>query len=119
VPFIKKAWGILIGEVSKEFHKSKKNDLGEVIIPMFKLNIIFTEKFQESHKLYNRAENLALETIILATRLKVAKENKNLTLFSKIYEDISSNIKKIERFGKNKEALKAIDLVNSYIHHFS
>jgi len=119
VPYIKKAWGILIGKVSKEFQKTKTDDLGEVLIPMFKLDVIFTEKFQESHKLFNRAENLALETIILTTRLKVAKDKNNPTLFSNIYEKISDHIKNIERFGKNKEALKVIELINNYIRHFS
>jgi len=118
IPYIKKAWGILIGEISKEFQKTKIDELGELFLPVFKLDVIFTEKFQESHRLFNRADNLALETIILATRLKVAKENKNPTRFIKIYERILDYIENIERFGKNKEALKAIELVNKYIHHF-
>ncbi len=119
VPFIKKAWGILIGEVLEESQRSKEDNLGEIIIPIFKLKIIFAEKLQESHNLFNRAENLALEAIILATRLKFAKENKNNTLFSKIYDKILDYIKNIERFGKNESALKVIDLVNKYILHFS
>jgi hypothetical protein len=119
VPFIKKAWGILIGEVSEEFVRSKEDDLGEMIIPIFKLEIIFAEIFKKSHNLFNRAENLALEAIILATRIKVAKENKNLAFFSELYEKILNYTKKIKRFGKNEGALKAIDLVNKYIHHIS
>ncbi len=58
VPYIKKAWGILIGEVSQEYQKTKTDDLGDVIIPIFKLDVIFTEKLQETHKLFNRTENL-------------------------------------------------------------
>ena len=119
VPFIEKSWGILIGEVSEEFQKSKKDDLGEFIIPIFSLKVIFAEKLKESHKLYNRAENLALESIILATRLKVAYENKDKTLISKICEKISDNSNNIERFGRNKKALKAIELINRYASHFS
>ncbi|MFX0023254.1 MAG: DUF447 domain-containing protein [Candidatus Hermodarchaeota archaeon] len=119
IPFIKKAWGILIGEVSKEFQKSKNDDLGEFILPVFNLKIIFTEKLKESHKLYNRAENLALESIILATRLRVAYDNKDINLISKICEKISDNSKNVERFGRNKNALKAIELVNQYAGHFS
>lgn len=115
VPYIKKAWGILIGKVSQEFQKTKKDDLGEVIIPVFKLNVIFSEKFQESYKLFNRADNLALETIILATRLKVAKENQNQPLFSKTHEKIIDHMENIERFGKNEKALKTIELVSNYI----
>ncbi|MFX0080374.1 MAG: DUF447 domain-containing protein [Candidatus Hodarchaeota archaeon] len=115
VPYIKKAWGILIGEVSHEFQKTKLDKFGEAIIPVFKLNVIYSEKFQESSKLFNRAENLALETIILATRLKIAKENNNQPLLSKIHEKIIDHMENIERFGKNKNALKTIELVNKYI----
>jgi len=115
VPYIKKAWGILIGEVSQEYQKTKTDDLGEVIIPIFKLDVIFTEKLQETHKLFNRAENLALEAIILATRLKIAKKNQNQVLFSKIHEKIKDFIENIERFGKNKRAQKTIYLVDKYI----
>ncbi len=115
VPYIKKAWGILIGEVSQEFQKTKTDDLGEIIIPIFKLDVIFTEKLQETHKLFNRAENLALEVVILATRLKIASDNQNQALFFKINKKIKGFIDNIERFGYNKRALKAIELVNNYI----
>ncbi|MFW9826314.1 MAG: DUF447 domain-containing protein [Candidatus Thorarchaeota archaeon] len=115
VPYIKKAWGILIGEVSHEFQKTKIDELGENIIPIFKLDVIFAEKIQETYKLFNRAENIALEVIILATRLKIAKENQNEDLFIKINRKIKSYIKDVERFGYNKRALKTINLVNRYI----
>ncbi len=115
VPYIKKAWGILIGRVSQEFQKIKRDDLGEIITPVFKLDVIFSEKLQESYKLFNRADNLALETIILATRLNVAKENQNQPLFFKIQEKIIDHIDNIKRFGKNEKALKTIELVSKYI----
>jgi len=117
VPYIKKAWGILIGEVSHEFQKTKNDDLGEVIVPVFKLDVIFTEKLQETHKLFNRAENLALETIILATRLKVAGKNQNQPLFSETYKKINDYKENIKRFGKNEQALQTIDLVSRYINN--
>jgi len=115
VPYIKKAWGLLVGEVSHEFQKTKDDNFGEIVIPVFKLDVIFTEKLQETHKLFNRAENLALEATILATRLKIARESHNETKFSQIYEKIKDFIKNIERFGKNKRALKTIHLVDKYI----
>ncbi|NVM36638.1 MAG: DUF447 family protein [Candidatus Lokiarchaeota archaeon] len=115
VPYIKKAWGILIGEVSHEFQKTKNDELGEFIIPVFKLDVIFTEKLRETHKLFNRAENLALEAIILATRLKIARENQNQALFSKIHEKIKDFVENTKRFGKNERALKTIYLVDKYI----
>jgi len=112
VPYIKKAWGILIGEVSHEFQKTKMDDLGEVIIPVFKLDVIYSEKFKESNRIFNRAENLALETIILATRLKIAKEKQNRPLYIKIHEKIIDHIENIKRFGKNEKALRTIELVS-------
>ena len=115
IPYIKKAWGILVGEVSQETQKIKNNDFGEVIIPIFKLNVIFCEKFRESFKIFNRAENLALEAIILATRLKIAKKKRDNQLFLKIHEKIADYMADIERFGKNQDANKAIDLVSKYI----
>ncbi|MFX0030394.1 MAG: DUF447 domain-containing protein [Candidatus Hermodarchaeota archaeon] len=115
VPYIKKAWGILIGVIAQEFQKTKKDDIGEIVIPVLNLNIIYTEKFQESHKLFNRAENLALETIILTTRLKIAKLNHNQALFSKIYEKIIEYKESIQRFGKNNRALKTLELIDNYI----
>ncbi|MBY8990816.1 MAG: DUF447 family protein [Candidatus Lokiarchaeota archaeon] len=115
VPFITKSWGIMVGKVSHEFQKTKKDDLGEVMIPVFKLDIIFSERFRESNKLFNRAENLALEAVILATRLKIAKQNKDKTQFMKIHSKILDYIENIERFGKNKNALKVIELINDYV----
>jgi len=115
VPYIKKAWGILVGEVSQETQKIKHNDFGEMIIPIFKLNIIFCEKLRDSFKIFNRAENLALEAIILATRLKIAKNKNDNQLFFKIHEKIVDYMTNIERFGKNNDAIKAINLVSKYV----
>ena len=95
--------------------KTKIDDLGEYIMPVFKLDVIFTEKLRETQKLFNRAENLALEAIILATRLKIARENQNQALFSKIHEKIKDFVENTKRFGKNERALKTIYLVDKYI----
>ncbi|MFX1572163.1 MAG: DUF447 domain-containing protein [Promethearchaeota archaeon] len=115
IPYIKKAWGLLLGRVLQEFQKTKKDELGDINVPVFKLDVIFNKKFHESYKLFNRAENLTLETIILATRLKIAKKQKNQYLFSKLYEKMRDHIENIERFGKNKKVLKTIELVSSYM----
>jgi hypothetical protein len=115
VPYIKIAWGILICEVSQEFVKRKQDGFGEAIIPIFKLNTIFHQKIQESYKLFNRAENLALEAIILATRLKIAKRKNDQQLLHKIYKKILDHKGNIERFGKNEDALKALGLVINYV----
>ena len=115
VPYIKSAWGILIGEVSRESQKVKHDDLGEMVIPVFILNIILAEKIKESYKLFNRAENLALETVIWATKLKIAKENKDNNSINKFHKKILDNMENIGRFGKNTAALKTIELVSNYI----
>jgi len=79
------------------------------------LTIISYEKFKESFKLYNRAENLTLETILLATKLNVAIEKKEKALIRTIKRKIEENINNIKRFGKNVSALKAIEHVKDYI----
>ena len=99
----------------KEFQKVKQNELGEVKIPFFKLKVIFCDKLKQSFNLFNRAENLALEIIILATRLKVAKEMKNASLFDEIYEKIIDHMETVKNFGKNDNILKTIDHINDYI----
>ena len=115
IPYIKKAWGILIGEVSQEYQKRKSDKFGEIMIPIFKLNVIFAEKFQHSFNLFSRAENLTMESIILATRLKIAKKSDDISLFNKVHNKLSEHIENIERFGKNKRVFKAIKLLKNYI----
>ncbi len=115
IPYIKSAWGILTCKVYKEFQEIKKNDLGETIVPIFRLEVISSDLFEVSHKLFNRAENLALEVIILATRLKIAIKNKDEPLISKIFNKIKENFNDVKRFGKNEKAIKTIELVDNYI----
>lgn len=115
VPYIQKAWCILIGKVSEELQKTKQDSFGEVMIPVFVLDVIFAKKISNSFNYINRAENLAIESIILATRLKLAKNLNNKVLFCQIHEQIISHIENIERFGRNKRALKAIEIVGKYV----
>jgi hypothetical protein len=70
---------------------------------------------KDSFKLFNRAENLALESIILATRLKVAMDKNDKSLVVSIQEKIDNYAKEIERFGNNKNALKGIQVVSEYV----
>ena len=72
-------------------------------------------KLKDSSKLFNRAENLTLEALILTTRLKVAKENKNYDLMMDIQNKIDFTIKSIERFSENQEVSKSIVLIKEYI----
>jgi len=115
VPFIKEAWGILICEVESKDQRMKEDSLGVVMLTEFLLKVIYSENLRESFKIFNRSENLALEAIILATRIKVAKYSRNQELLDgllKKFRDISINI---ERFGKNKDAIKAMGIVNKYV----
>lgn len=115
VPYIKNSWAILTCKVFKEIQEIKRDDIGETKFPQFSLDVISSEIFQASHNLFNRAENLALEAIISTTRLKVAKNNNDKPLFSKILTKIKENIENINRFSKNDKAIKTIELVNNYI----
>ncbi len=115
IPYIQKAWCILIGKVSKELQKTKQDRFGEFMIPVFLLDVVFAKKSSNSFKFINRAENLAIESIILATRLKLSKNLNNEELFCQIHEQIISHIENIERFGRNKRALKAIEIVKKYV----
>ena len=115
IPYINKAWLFLFGKVVEETQIIKKTSLGEIKISEFAINIIDFKKLEDSFKFFNRAENLALEIIILATRLKIAKEKNERTLFNEIYIKLIDHIENIKRFGKNKSALKTVDLVSNYI----
>lgn len=115
MPYVNKAWGVLFCKAVEENQVTKKDGLGEVQIIEFKLKVISFEKFKESFKLFNRAENLSLETVVLATRLKIAKERKNKKLFDSILQKIQDNMQDIERFGGNKNAIKSLELIKKFI----
>ncbi|MFX0056708.1 MAG: DUF447 domain-containing protein [Candidatus Hodarchaeota archaeon] len=115
IPFINEAWGVLICEAIEEEEIVKENNLGKSILSEFNLIIKKVMKLKESYNLFNRAENLTLESIILATRLKLAHEKKDQILYSKFKGMIDINIKDVRRFGKNLNALKAIDLIEKFI----
>jgi len=117
IPYIKEAWAILYGEVVRESQKIKKNGLGEVNLTEFTIKIFNFEKIRDSFNFFNRAENFALEAIILATRLKVAKEKNDQKLFNSIYKEILDYSEDIKRFGQNKAALKAINIVLNFVEH--
>ncbi|MHA1291213.1 MAG: DUF447 domain-containing protein [Promethearchaeota archaeon] len=115
MPYINKSWGVLFCKVVDQKDMVRKDKFGTIKLTEFKLKVISHRKFKESHKIFNRAENLALETIILATRLNIAKETHQQEVFDKIKGRINEFMKEIERFGKNKKALKAIEVVSNYV----
>jgi hypothetical protein len=115
MPYINKGWGALFCKVLKENQITEKDKIGEAKISEFLLEVIHFNKIKESFKLFNRAENIALETIILATKLKAARENNKKELFDEIKNEILESIEKIERFGKNKRSLNAIRVVKNFL----
>ncbi|MBN1801911.1 MAG: DUF447 family protein [Candidatus Lokiarchaeota archaeon] len=115
IPFIKQSWAVLICVVSKENSVIKKDLLGDVSLIEFYLKPLKIKFFRNSAKLFNRAENLALESIIIATRIKIARERQNEVLFNELKSQLTSNINNIKRFGKNYQALETVDLINRYL----
>jgi len=115
LPYINKAWAYLICEEIEQIEKVKKNALGDSKVTEFRLKVIESEKLRESFNLFNRADNLTIESIILATRIKIAKNNDNQDLYNKFLNRLNLNLEKIDKFGKNDKALKAVNLVKKFI----
>jgi len=115
LPYIKQTWAMIACVAMREEQIVKNDILGGLKVIEFTLSIISCNKFKESFKIFNRAENLALETIILATKLKVAEEKKDKALVQKIEQKIEEFFVEIQRFGKNISALKAVEHVKDYI----
>ena len=119
IPYVRTSWAFFLCIVADKDQVIKRDLLGEINISEFKLHVISSNTLKESFKLFNRAENLALEAIILATRLGVAKDKNDKSLILTIQEKIDNYTKEIERFGKNQNALKAIQVISEYINELS
>ncbi|MFX0017863.1 MAG: DUF447 domain-containing protein [Promethearchaeota archaeon] len=115
IPYINQAWATIFCEIKKESQYTRKDTFGKINLSKFILNILSLVKIKESYKLFNRAENLTLETLILTTRLKIAIEKHNKDLITDFRNKIEENIKNVRRFGKNQDAFKAIELIEEYI----
>jgi hypothetical protein len=114
-PYIKQAWAASFCEVFEEKIITKQNSLGEIKLSEFKLRKYVLIKNRDSFKLINRAENLIIEILILVTRLKVTKERKNQRLFEQIYKKVIDQKQDIERFTKNTNVIKALDLISRFV----
>lgn len=115
IPYVKQAWGIIVCRVVNEKNKVKQSQIGETTLIEFELKILYEEKFSNSVKLFNRAENLALEMIILATRIKVAYNKNDQNSISELYNQILDYKAKLNRFSKNPSANKTLELIEKYI----
>ena len=114
-PFINSSWAIIICEVEKEIISQKKDKFGIINLSEFLLSPILIKKFRASYKLYNRAENLILESLILTTRLKIAIETKNQDLIKLIEHQIDENMKIAKKFATNKKISNVLDYIHQYI----
>ena len=112
---MKNAWGVIFCNLYNEREVNSKDTLGRIIVSNFQFKVLETKKFKESFKIFNRAENLALEVIILTTRIKIAKENKNEKEYSKINEKIQNYIGLIENLSTNEQILKTVKLIKRFI----
>ncbi|MFX0012474.1 MAG: DUF447 domain-containing protein [Candidatus Hermodarchaeota archaeon] len=115
-PFINSSWAIIICEVEKETISQKKDKFGTITLSEFLLRPILIKKFRESYKLYNRAENLILESLILITRLKIAIQMKNEDLIGLIEHQIAGNKKIVKKFATNEKISKCLEYMDQFIH---
>lgn len=115
IPYLKQAWSIIVCNATNITHILKKDDFGEFELMEIDLTVISLQKFRESFKLFNRAENITLETIVLATKLRVAIDKKEKVLIRKIKGSIEENINNVKRFAINESALKAIEYIEGYL----
>lgn len=115
VPYVSQAWAIIICKAIETKQIIKKSYIGEIKVSEISLRIYSIVKHRESFKLFNRAENLTLELLILTTRLKIAKERDDQHLFNDIYDKINYYLHLIARFGRNPDVDKSLEIVTSYI----
>ena len=115
MPYVNKAWSALFCKVIEENEITEEDKFGKAKVSEFLLEVIHFNKIKENFKLFNRAENLALEAIILATRLPIAKENNKKELYIDIKNRIEEYLEKIESFGQNKKAFNAIRVIKNYL----
>ena len=115
IPYLKNAWGVIFCNLYNQREINSKDTLGQIFASEFQFKVIGTKKLKNSFKNFNRAENLVLEVIILATRFKVAKENKNEIIYSKISEKIQTYIELIENLSNNEQILKTIKRVKKFV----
>ena len=115
IPHIGSAWGYLECKAVQERPEIKESNLGKVEVTTFSLEIINSRILRDSRNLVNRADNVALETIILATRIKVAWENRDVHALIRFIQRLEQQVKDVERFARNPRALKAIQVMKDYI----
>ena len=88
--------------------------MGSSSLSEFKLKILEYVKFKDTISLFNRSDYLTMEAIILSTKLKVAKQNKEESYASILEAKIEDIFNQVKRFGRNQHALKAIEFISEF-----
>ena len=115
IPYLRDAWAIIICRTKKSIKIDKEDVFGFVDLTEFELDMLSIVKLKDSFKLFNRAENMTLETLILTTRLKIAFEKNDYDLVLDYQHKINNSIKEINHFDSNLEVSKSINLIKEYI----
>ncbi len=113
--FLKESWGTVLGKLGKRQKIVKRDQFGENKALLCEFKVIDFLKRNESFNLINRSNNLALEIIILTTRLKIAKNFDKKQIYDDIFNKITFYKREIERFCQNDNLLKTLDFVTNYI----
>jgi len=115
IPYLKESWGVIFGELDEHKIITKATHLGDNNVLQANFKVFDFIKRRESFHLKNRAENLALESIILTTRLKIAIKREDREMYDDIYNKILYYNEQIERFAKNDKAIATMAFIMNYI----
>ncbi len=114
-PYLKEAWGVLFCRVEHFSVEETKDEIGKAKRALFRLKIIDIKKIRESYKLFNRAENLIIEALVLLTRLDIIDKRGQNHLHNEYSERIKSYLSEILKFSKNSQILMSVRLIKSYL----
>ncbi len=119
IPYLREAWAIIICRTKEAVEINKEDIFGSVNLTKFTLEILSILKIKDSYKLFNRAENLTLEALILTTRLKIALEKNDNDLINYFQNKIRDIISNIKQFSKNPDVSKSINLIKEFIRNLN
>jgi hypothetical protein len=114
-PFLKKAWGIAFCKVHHYSRFVQSNKFGSSKRYEIDLKVLSCEKLRETYKLINRAENITLETIVLATRLKYAKDMKDFYLLNQLKKEINDRLERIRSLEIDSHIQTAVERIITYM----
>ena len=113
--FLRDSWGTVLGKLNQRKKMVKRDIFGEYRVLVGNFEIIDFKKRKESYDFKNRADNLVLEAIILATRLKTAKKSGFKKIYDKLLKRIVFYKEEVEHFSQNKDAFDTFAFILKYI----